>query len=59
MSSVQNDKHPSAVELELMRLKNEQSFIIGDRAHGGPERKADYEKLRERIRTIQEKLTVG
>ena len=53
----QNDKLPTPAKLELLRLKNEQSFIIGDRAHGGPERKAEFEELKQRIKSIQDRMT--
>jgi hypothetical protein len=54
--STQNDNLPTPAKLELLRLKNEQSFIIGDRAHGGPERKEEFEEIKKRIKDIQDRM---
>jgi hypothetical protein len=41
---------------ELMRTRNEISFIIGDRAHDGPAQDEKLKALRLRLHAIEDKL---
>lgn len=48
-----------ALSIELVRLRNELSFVTGDRAHGGPPREAVIESLKQQIDQVRDLLAQG
>lgn len=43
---------PDAIDLKIVRVRNEIAFIHSGRAHGGPARERELEELREQLKRL-------